>query len=83
MGALKRTLQQQRGWTVSENGIKKVRWDCHALHLPPPLLLHAAPAFVAYFCSSSMLQALKVLRPVAAGSASANGSGRAKADPDA
>jgi hypothetical protein len=79
VGALKRMLLQQRGWTVSENGIKKVRWCCErwccdVLHLP---LLHVAPAFVAYVCSSSMIQALKVLRPVAAGSATANGSGRA------
>ncbi len=49
MGALKRTLLQQRGWTVSENGIKKVRWCCDVLHLPPP-----TPCFMSHLHLSRM-----------------------------
>ncbi len=71
VNALRRMLQQQYGWTVSENGIKKVCW-CSVL-----CFCMSCPSVAPAVCESQgpLMQVLKVLRPVAGGGAGTKAAG--------
>jgi len=68
VNALRRMLQQQHGWTVSENGIKKVRW-CNINPCSVVCFYMSCPSVAPTLCESQapLMQVLKVLRPVAGG----------------